>query len=735
MTGSSLDMFMELKGIDPNFVDAWGSPAIVSEQNVKNLINKMGYDADNEQQLLDSFQEEEKKHWLSLLPPVTIIHQSNSYSIDICLPIDFVTDALIYRVTTEDKQQIQESITAIEFPLGAVNEISKVEFHCYKVQLQLELPLGYHQLEVLEKGNEEPLATMSLIVTPSQCFTPQAMQEGKKIWGTSVQLYCIKSKNNWGIGDFSDLKVLLKSTAEHGGDFIGLNPIHALSPAFPNDASPYSPSSRKWLNILYSDLTNTEEFKKNKTLQKEVNRQVFQDKLKALRNTQWVDYEGVTALKLEVLRSLFLTLNNATVTSKKRLTAFEQYVQLKGESLLQQASYDALQFKFLKQDRNLWGWPVWPENFQSFQTETVQNWIETEKQEVLFWCYCQWIAELQLEDADQLAQSLGMTLGLYRDLAVGVGKGSSEIWANHSLYCEQISIGAPPDILGPIGQCWGLPPIYPNQLYQHAYQPFIELLQANMSHCGALRIDHVMALLRLWWVPDNATAEAGAYIYYPVQDLLNILALESQRNQCLVIGEDLGTVPEGIDTLLEEAGVYSYKVFFFEQANDGGYLSPAHYKQQAMATLSTHDMPTIKGYWHCDDLHLGKELGLYPDQAVLDGLMENRIYCKQQILNSLHGHSSLPHHYNRDATQTGMDQTLNFSMQTHLAKGKSALLSLQLEDFLEMSDPVNVPGTSDEYRNWQRKLSQNIEQLFNNKQITCLLKNLTIARKEASENN
>ncbi|PKF60606.1 4-alpha-glucanotransferase [Psychromonas sp. psych-6C06] len=734
MTRSSLDMFMELKGIDPNFVDAWGSPAIVSEQHVKNLINKMGYDANNEAQLLAHYKEEEKRHWLSLLPPVTVAQQSDCYTIDVCLPIDFVTDALIYQITTEENQILKQTITATGFPLVAVNEIADIEFQCYQVQLKLDLPYGYHQLALIEKGNDEPLATMSLIITPSACFTPKDMQQGKKIWGTSVQLYCLRSENNWGIGDFTDLKLLLEKTAQHGGDFIGLNPIHALSPAFPNNASPYSPSSRKWLNILYSDLTNIDEFKQDPDIQAKVESVAFQDQLNELRDTQWVDYEGVTSLKLNVLRSLFKILNSAS-SSKKRLASFKQYVEVKGESLIQQACYDALQFKFLEEDASMWGWPVWPTDFQSFQSDTTQAWIEANYQEVMFWSYCQWVAELQLEEADQLAKKLGMTLGIYRDLAVGVGKGSSELWANHDLYCEQISVGAPPDILGPLGQSWGLPPISPDQLYKNGYQPFIDLLQANMSHCGALRIDHVMALLRLWWVPDNATAKEGAYIYYPVQDLLNLLALESQRNQCLVIGEDLGTVPEGIDVLLQDAGVYSYKVFFFEQADDGGYISPAHYKEQAMATLSTHDMPTIKGYWHCDDLYLGKELGLYPDQQVLDKLMENRVFCKQQILNSLHGHSSLPTEYNRDATQTGMDQTLNFSMQAHLAKGNAALLSLQLEDFLEMEHPVNVPGTSDEYRNWQRKLSQNLEQLFSNEQIKSLLENLTNARNEASKNN
>jgi 4-alpha-glucanotransferase len=728
MVRSNLDMFMELKGIDPNFVDAWGKPAIVSELHIKNLIDKMGYDANDDALLQDYYTEQEKQHWLSMLPPVAIKQKSNRYNIDICLPIDFANDALIYRITTEDKQQIKQTIIATGFPLVAVNEISNIEFQCYQIEFKADLAFGYHLLEVIEKGNEEPLASMSLIITPTTCFKPKDIQEGKKIWGTSVQLYCIKSEKNWGIGDFSDLKLLLQNTASHGGDFIGLNPIHALSPAQPNNASPYSPSSRKWLNVLYTDLTNVEEFKSDNALQNKVNSQEFKDKLNLLRDTQWVDYQGVTNLKLDVFRTLFATLNNGDKSSNNRLNAFNEYVALKGDSLLQQAAYDALQFKFLKEDDTLWGWPVWPETFQSYQSEMTQTWIGTHKQEVLFWCYCQWNTELQLEEADQLAKSLGMTLGIYRDLAVGVGKSSSEIWANHSLYCEDISVGAPPDILGPLGQSWGLPPMSPDKLYQSAYQPFIELLQSNMSHCGALRIDHVMALLRLWWVPDNATAKSGAYIYYPVQDLLNILALESQRNQCLVIGEDLGTVPEGIDVLLEEAGVYSYNVFFFEQADDGGYISPSHYKNQAMATLSTHDMPTIKGYWHCEDLYLGKVLGLYPEQAVLDQLMENRVYCKQQILNSLHGHGSLPSTYNRDAAKTGMDQTLNFAMQTHLAKGKSALLSLQLEDFLEMENPVNVPGTFNEYRNWQRKLSQNIEQIFNNEQIKNLLDNLTTAR-------
>lgn len=728
MSSSALDMFMGLKGIDPHFVDAWGEPATVCDDNIRNLIDKMGFSTTDNSGLEAHYLEQEKMHWLTPLAAVSVFKKTSLYEIDVFLPIDSAADPLIYKITLEDGSEITEQIRATDFPLLASKEISDLEFHCYQIQLSVDLPIGYHSLSIYEQGIDEALATMSLIITPIRCFTPVPITQGKKIWGASVQLYCVKSEVNWGIGDFSDLNTLLIKTSENGGDFIGLNPIHALSPSQPKNASPYSPSSRKWLNILYTDITAVDEFLRNKPLQTRINSASFQQQLAALRETQWVDYESVTAIKLTALRELFTTLNDGKNTSKARLNSFNEYLQTKGDALMQHASYDALQFHFFNSDSHSWGWPVWPDAFQSYQSAATQAWVKDNMEEVLFWCYTQWVAELQLQYADNLAKSLGMTLGIYRDLAVGVGVSSSEVWANHSLYCEHISIGAPPDVLGPLGQSWGLPPIAPDQLQATAYQPFIELLQANMSYCGALRIDHVMALLRLWWVPENASAEKGAYIYYPVEDMLNILALESTRNECLVIGEDLGTIPEGIDVLLKEAGVYSYKVFFFEQAKDGGYISPTHYAEQAMATLSTHDMATIKGFWHCEDLHLGRELGLYPKQNDYEKLLNDRLACKQQILNSLHGHGGLAHDYARDAMQSAMDQTLNFALQLHLAKGNSLLLSLQLEDLLQMDQPVNVPGTSNEYRNWQRKLSQNIEQLFANQEIKKLLANITQVR-------
>ncbi|MGB5444588.1 MAG: 4-alpha-glucanotransferase, partial [Psychromonas sp.] len=385
MTNTALNMFMELKGIDPHFIDAWGHPAKVSDENIRNLIKKMGCDADDDKALSEHYLEQENLHWLSLLPPVSIFQKDETYTLDVCLPIDFVTDDLLYKIITEDKKEITRTLSAINYPLLATKEISDVEFQFYQVPLTLDLPFGYHCLSLYEQGNDEALATMSLIITPKSCYTPDVIVQGKKTWGTSIQLYCVKSDTNWGIGDFSDLKTLLKKTAENGGDFIGLNPIHALSPSHPNNASPYSPSSRKWLNILYIDLNAVDELTRNKSLQAKIASDRFQQQLSQLRGTEWVDYENVTTLKLEILRALFTTLNDNSSESTKRLAAFHQYVERKGESLQQHAAYDALQFKFLAEDINSWGWPVWPEAFQSYQSETSQAWIQDNQQEVLFW--------------------------------------------------------------------------------------------------------------------------------------------------------------------------------------------------------------------------------------------------------------------------------------------------------------------------------------------------------------
>ncbi|WP_088330694.1 4-alpha-glucanotransferase [Lacimicrobium sp. SS2-24] len=732
MKVSLTDQLAELRGIESNYIDAWGKPMEVASQSKHRILEAMGYDLQDETGLQQQLAQESQQVWLEPLDPVMVKRQDEKVVIALRLPIELVNDEMILRLDTEQGDASEQRFIPSDGELIDATHIEDGEFQEYLVDVNLSTDLGYHQLRLLADDNDE-IASMRLIIAPQACYKPDAIQRGEKIWGLSVQLYCLRTEKNWGIGDFSDLCYLLDKASDQGAQFIGLNPIHALYPANPESCSPYGPSSRRWLNFIYLDVTAIEGFD-HPEIQQWFNSAEVQGRLSHLRSVDYVDYQGVTALKLEALNLLFGHYHQQYLNGNTRQhRAFQEFVEAGGDSLQTLACYDALQEHLKHQGKEHWGWPVFPKALQEYPLPAVKKFAKANNERITFYLFLQWQAAMQLEQAHQVAQDKKMCIGIYRDLAVGVSEGSAEIWGNRALYATDASVGAPPDILGPLGQDWGLPPMDPRQLFRQQYQPVIDLFRSNMQSCGALRIDHVMALLRLWWVPKGNTAKQGSYVYYPVDDLLGILALESQRNQVLVIGEDLGTVPEEIRQTLATNGVYSYRVFFFEQAKDGGFYSPSHYPEQSMATLTTHDMPTLTGYWHCLDLELGKQLDLYPSDEILQELYDTRHQNKQRILDTLHGHGSVPDWMGRYVQDVGMSKELNHGLQLHMATGSSALLSLQLEDWLEMEKPVNVPGTSSEYPNWQRKLTQTLESVFSSEALQGLARGLTERRQQAAE--
>lgn len=718
---------IQFNGIETAFTDAWGNASEVTQADQLKLLTALGFATEDDAVARQQLEQRQKQHWLEPLDPVSVQTQADSYHLQVRLPIDDVHTLIHLTLTTEQGEVHQFSFTAIDAELTGAVVFDDEEYQQYDYQFSLPLALGYHQL-VLQLDDDQDSFVQSFIITPERCFQPSQFQQQKQ-WGVSVQLYGVKSEQNWGIGDFADLGRLVRYLAAQGADFVGLNPIHALYPAMPGSASPYSPSSRRWLNIIYLSVPLLPGYGQCQQTAALVNAPQFQLQLSQQRQQGWVDYSAVMQLKLPALKTLFHWFCEQQAQQPALSAAFANFKQQGGASLRQLALYDALHLHLISQDPHAWGWPNWPTQYQQADSEAVQAFAALHQDDIEFFSYLQFCAQQQLEQVQQQAKDAGMLLGLYRDLAVGVSEASTEIWANPDLYCRNASVGAPPDILGPKGQNWGLPPMLPYQLFRQAYRPMIELFRANMQDSGALRIDHVMALLRLWWVPKGAqSAGEGAYVYYPIMDLLGILALESQRQQAVVIGEDLGTVPDGIFELLQQFGMYSYRIFFFAQAEDGGFISTAHYPVQAMSALTTHDMPTLIGFWHCSDLKLGLQLGLYTED-MLPGLYADRHQAKQRILDSLHGHQALPADYPRSVEHLAMDRTLNFALQQHLAKGSCQLLCLQLEDWLEMTEPVNVPGTSDEYPNWRRKLSMTLEQLEAQAHLASHLQNLTQSRR------
>ncbi|MGR5309361.1 4-alpha-glucanotransferase [Photobacterium damselae] len=724
LENSVLKHVAHMAGITDKYISAWGDEATVEDETLSRLLAALGYDVRNDEALLESAR---KKNRTEVLAPVKVIRAGEPMQVELHLGASARVSDFSWRLETE-QGEVFEGWLQSQLVADERDEGQPLVF-----ALPNDLAWGYHKLTVSRKRRKSPYE-MTLIVTPTACYKQTALLNNKKLWGTSVQLYSVRTQHNWGIGDFGDLKQLVADIAKNGGDFVGLNPIHSLFPANPEGASPYSPSSRRWLNVIYIDVSSVCEFAQSDAAQQLVGSHEFQQRLAESRQSNWVNYSEVACLKMAALRLLFDTfVTRHLEKNTERAKQFLNFVEQGGESLLHQAAFDALHALLKSQDDTMWGWPVFPESYRHFDNQAVQTFIQENQHEVQLYMYLQWLADCQLAEVQELAEEKGMVMGLYRDLAVGVCDSGAETWAQHGELCLDVSVGAPPDILGPLGQNWGLPPLNPEVLVERAYQPYIDLLRANMRHCGALRIDHVLGLLRLWWIPKGELAKAGAYMYYPVEDLLAILALESHRHQCTVIGEDLGTVPDEIVDKLATAGVHSYKVFFFETAEDGGYFSPRHYPDQSMAALCTHDMPTLRGFWHCDDLKMGSELGLYPDQDALNGLFDSRAESKQRILDSLDWHGYLSQNIGRNAAYVPMDSKLSEGMQLHLAAGASALLSLQLEDWLEMDKPVNIPGTVDEYPNWRRKLSTTLDDLFTRQDIIDLTRRLTETRQQASE--
>jgi (1->4)-alpha-D-glucan 1-alpha-D-glucosylmutase len=568
------------------------------------------------------------------------------------------------------------------------------------------LDAGYWRL-VLD-GDE--LGHSLLVVAPERCWVPAALQEGQRWWGCTVQLYALRSGRNWGIGDFGDLRRLVEAAARHGASFIGLSPLHALFPHAPAAASPYSPSSRTALNPIYLDVQTLVDLSGCKPAQDLVNSEAFQSRLRALRETELVDYPNVAAAKEEALRLLWSHFRQQELGSgSSRGEHFERFVAQRRETLWRHALFEALQEHLHAADHNVWGWPAWPLEYRDPQSAQVQAFERDHAWAVQYRCWLQWLAELQLESAQRYARTLGMGLGLYCDLAVGANEGGAETWKQPQLYALGVHAGAPPDPLNTLGQDWGLPPVNPEALEAARCRPFIEILRANMRHAGALRLDHVMGLMRLFWTGE----QGGTYIRYPLDTLLAILALESHRHQCLVIGEDLGNVAPQMREAMQARSLVSYRPLLFERNAEGGFLTPAQWHAQAMAVVSTHDLPTLRGFWLGEDIELAARLQLYPDNATREQQVLNRSQDRARLLLALQHESLLPAGVTPHPTSLP-DATPAFvdAVYAYLARTPCWLVGVQLEDVTGQLLQVNVPGTTeDRYPNWRRKLSVAVDDL------------------------
>jgi 4-alpha-glucanotransferase len=396
------------------------------------------------------------------------------------------------------------------------------------------------------------------------------------------------------------------------------------------------------------------------------------------------------------------------------------------------AEFDALHAHLRQDTAGNWGWPDWPPEFRDPHSPAVRTFAETHSDAVTFYLYLQWLAAVQLASAQALATARGMALGLYGDVAVGVSSGGSETWSNQGLFVRDAGIGAPPDPLALKGQDWGIPPQNPAELVAQGYRPFIDMLRRNMRSVAALRLDHVMALFRQWWVPRGFQATEGAYVHYPLDDLMGILALESQRNRCMVIGEDLGTVPDAVRIAMRDYGVAHYKVLLFEREQDGCFKAPGAYERRALAAVTTHDLPTFRGWWEAVDIAIDSRLDLYPDDATRIRVARERETDRMRFMMALVAAGLW--HWQPHEPVPPASHALVRAAHLYLGLSQSQLAVVQIEDLAGMLEPVNVPGTHTEYANWQRKVSAAAPEILAREENIEMLRALSIARSGRNPN-
>ena len=564
-----------------------------------------------------------------------------------------------------------------------------------------QLACGYYTLSA-ESGGKS--CFVRLIVAPESVYQPKLLANGGRMNGLTMHLYSLRSERNWGIGDFTDLLNLMKYAAEKKLDFVGINPLHALFTSKPAFASPYSPSSREWLNPIYLDVEKVGAFTYNEQLKNWLAQPKIRQRIAALRITETVTYTAVWACKRDALHMAFNAFEQDTCeAAANERAAFEAFVLEKGKALQGFGLFEALDQYYSRPGQV--GWQSWPSEFHQPDGEAVEKFARSHEREIRFYMWLQWLCAEQLREVNQAAAEYGVKLGIYGDLAVGVARGSADTWLNRQDYCMDLSVGAPPDPLGPTGQNWDLPPLNPLMLKHTGYEKFAHLLRENMRLYGVLRIDHVMALCRLWWVLNGKTADFGAYVHYDAEVMFAILALESRRNRCVIIGEDLGTVPDEARHLLNRYQVFSYKVMYFSKGWNGFQL-PEEYPEQAITVISTHDVAPLAGYWTGKDLDTMFKLGTLPDAAAFQTALDEREHDKADLLDKLKETGCLGADVQMPAKA---DETLLAALHKYGALSRSKLYAVQLENLLGVIDNLNVPGVTEGYPNWAQKMPVSLE--------------------------
>ncbi|MBV9504016.1 MAG: 4-alpha-glucanotransferase [Acidobacteriia bacterium] len=708
-----LDRAANSCGIDPGYWDIWGKHHDVSAEVKQALLEAKGVRARSIEDLEQSLAERARREWMRLLPPSIVISETEPQTLEINFPVETLGDQGVLTVRLETGDASEFEVPPRELPQTAEIQLDGRSY--VRKQLTLpRLPTGYHDVSLTIGGL---IATTRYIVTPERAWTPPHLGSDGRAAGLYLSLYGLRSDRNWGCGDFRDLETIVTWAAEElKASFVGLNPLHAIHNRRPFNTSPYLPNCMFYQNFIYLDVEGMEDYGRSRRAQVCRERPEIKNEMEQLRSAAFVEYERVAALKLRFLKLLFAQFLRDRRSDSGRSEEFEAYLRGEGELLERFATYCALDEYIHKRNPDVWLWTEWPAGYQDPGSAEVREFRSKHWRSVLFYQYVEWQIDKQLRRVQEHARNCAMPIGLYHDLALATDRFGSDVWAHRPFYIMGCRVGSPPDDFSPSGQDWGFPPPDSEHHRANGYRLFAESIRKNCRHGGALRIDHVMRLFRLYWIPEGKSAVEGAYVREASLDYLRVLLLESVRNQVVVIGEDLGTVEPEVRETLERSGVLSYRLLYFERDRQGQFIPYDQYVKQALVSSTTHDLPTLAGFWTGNDIEARRRAGVLDDAAYQEQV-KSRAAEKQKVLDLLFQSGLLSPSLPRSAESYGeLTGDLHNAIVGFLALTPSELWAINEEDLTKEAAQQNLPGTTWQYSNWGRKTKFTVEQLRSDSQ-------------------
>jgi 4-alpha-glucanotransferase len=697
-------------GFEVEWQDAHHTTQQVPESTLAVLLDRMGLPCGNATQIRQSAAALEAELSGRKLPPLMTAEVGRG----IALPAAAIRSGSHYRIELESGSIIDGRFTA---PKGEEALLAPID------------EPGYHTLVLNEQR-------MTLAVAPARCYTvadawrtlnrrddsdtgkaDDSAAHAPPLWGIAAQLYGLRRVGDGGIGDYSALAQLAIESARRGAHALAVSPTHAMFSAEPDRFSPYSPSSRLWLNVTHIDpaaVFGADAARSALEAAQGTHGTQGAQSWSALEDLPLIDWPNAAALKLKVLRSLYEHFCAQDLAhGTPRALEFHGFCERAGRALEDHARFEALQAAQLSQEGGNGHWRNWPEALRDPRSAEVEAFAEANRREVDFHLFLQWLAAKGLSHAQHAARDAGMAVGLIADLAVGCDSAGSHAWSYRDDMLQGVSVGAPPDLFNQAGQAWGLTTFSPRAMRTQGFSAFIDMLRAAFAHAGGIRIDHILGLRRLWLVPEGESARNGAYLRYALEDLLRLIALESWRFRSIVIGEDLGTVPPGFRERLDEHGLAGIRVLWFEGAHGGkGFKPPHEWDRNAVGTTTTHDLPTVAGWWRGSDIvwrnRIGQTMaradGRDPEQVAQEERARDRaeMWRAFQLAGvAAQGVEAPP------PDDAPVDEALAFVCAT-----PGPLVTFPLEDLLGQVEQPNLPGSIDEHPNWRRRVNLPIDELF-----------------------